>query len=235
MADTYDEIIAGLRADLATKSRDLADRESRITELEGDLAQALEDQTPLKDAAFVASQDAESIKRDCAAMMKFANQRIEELKSALAEREAECERLRKQRDEADDTANLRLRQIQNTLEALKAAGMPTKMDGYSPGSITRHIKHLRDSVAGQQKRADKIGWEFDRLQDDWLKSVAERDTLRAQLLESQQDLREEEKRHRKAAVDRDEFAAKLHLADQDRQILSDCRAALRDILGEEHC
>ncbi len=67
---------------------------------------------------------------------------------------------------------------------------------------------------------------------DAASAQTERDTLRAQLIEAQQDLREEEKRHRKAAVDRDEFAAKLHLADQDRQILSDCRAALHAQLAE---
>jgi predicted nucleic acid-binding Zn-ribbon protein len=83
----------------------------------------------------------------------------------------------------------------------------------------------------RQRAADSV-IDVARYRNFYEQTERECDTLRAQLLESQQDLREEEKRHRKAAVDRDEFAAKLHLADQDRQILSDCRAALRDQLAD---
>lgn len=55
----------------------------------------------------------------------------------------------------------------------------------------------------------EVNQERDRAIDRAEKAEQERNDLRAQLIEAQQDLREEEKRHRKAAVDRDDLCARL--------------------------
>jgi hypothetical protein len=75
--------------------------------------------------------------------------------------------------------------------------------------------------------------------DRWKRAAAEyyneRDTLRAQLLDVQEDLREEEKRHRKAAVDRDELRAQLAEAQEMhrmwRKAAEECAADVKAALG----
>lgn len=195
-----------LRADLATKSRALADLQAKHEE-------ALQ---------MLHNRDEECDRLECNEIAS-AN-RCSALQTRLAEREAECEKLTKEVAAHWDQFRQGQHNVDVYLEGISRILADRDKQIASARELLQEIKTAADGGAVTREAAIILA-----------ALLAERDALRAQLLESQQDLREEEKRHRKAAVDRDEFAAKLHLADQDRQILSDCRAALRDILGEEHC
>ncbi len=54
--------------------------------------------------------------------------------------------------------------------------------------LRARLAQQKKLTAGQQKAAGQIGREFDLLQKDWLKSIEERDTVRAQLAERDREI-----------------------------------------------
>lgn len=103
--------------------------------------------------------------------------------------------------------------------------------GVTLNAAAQTIRELRADLATKARALAEREAECERLRGDikafekmWRDGAAE---LRAQLIEARQDLREEEKRHRKAAVDRDDLRAQL--AERDAEI-----GRLREQIGQAH-
>lgn len=86
--------------DRATLLDALRAKEAEISQLEGELAEALEAQTPLMDAAHLAKQDLQALQQSQRELLAMANCRVEELKSLVARGEAERDAARAQLGQA---------------------------------------------------------------------------------------------------------------------------------------